>query len=124
MPLDATQLGETLGILLSLAWLLPLAGFAIEIFGGFLWTRQSKAAAYLAVLCIGTAFLLSAGALLCWGQTTRWSALAAGEEHVVEEASLEAAAASEGAAHPGAEAPDGHPPAASHENPTEAAAHA
>jgi NADH-quinone oxidoreductase subunit L len=123
MPSDATQLGETLGTLLTLAWLLPLAGFAVEIFGGFLWSRQSKAAAYLAVLCIGTAFLLSAGALLCWGQTTRWSALAAGEEHVVEEASREAAAAAEGAVHPGGEAPGEHPAAAPHENPTEAAAH-
>ena len=34
MPTDATQLGQTLGWLLTAAWLLPLAGFVIEIFGG------------------------------------------------------------------------------------------
>ncbi|MGE5193425.1 MAG: NADH-quinone oxidoreductase subunit L, partial [Deltaproteobacteria bacterium] len=78
-----TQLGQTLGTLLTAAWLLPLAGFAIEIFGGFWGTRKSKAAAYLAVLCIGTGFVLSASALVHWGKATGWSALKAehGGEH-------------------------------------------
>ncbi|MSR58736.1 MAG: NADH-quinone oxidoreductase subunit L [Planctomycetaceae bacterium] len=75
MPSDATQLGQTLSTLLTIAWLLPLAGFAIEIFGGFWGTRQSKAAAYIAVACIGTAFLCSVGALLYWGDQTDWAAL-------------------------------------------------
>jgi NADH-quinone oxidoreductase subunit L len=72
---EAIELGHTLGWLLRIAWLLPLAGFAVEIFGGFLWTRKSKTAAYLAVACIGTSFLLSAAALIYWGQTTEWAAL-------------------------------------------------
>src|SRR5262245_53892711 len=74
---EAIHLGKTLGTLLTAAWLLPLIGFAIEIFGGFWSGRRSKAAAYLAVACIGTGFFLSAGALLYWGKTTGWSALAA-----------------------------------------------
>ena len=44
--------GQTLELLLSFAWLALLAGFAIEIFAGYWSTRKSKAAAYLAVLCI------------------------------------------------------------------------
>ncbi|MBS0265563.1 MAG: NADH-quinone oxidoreductase subunit L [Planctomycetes bacterium] len=84
--MDATQLGTTLGTLLKLAWLLPLAGFTVEIFGGFWGSRKSKAAAYLAVACIAGAFILSASALLLWGTTTGWSALeshetAHGESH-------------------------------------------
>ncbi len=88
MPTDATQLGDTLKVLLGLAWLLPLAGFAIEIFGGFWGSRQSKTAAYLAVFCIGTGFVLSAAALVHWGRTTKWSAL---EEHHAGEPDLSAA---------------------------------
>ena len=81
MHSDATQLGQTLSTLLTIAWLLPLAGFTVEIFGGFWGTRHSKAAAYLAVACIGTAFLCSAGALLYWGTTTHWEALASHGSH-------------------------------------------
>ena len=53
--------------LLTVAWLLPLLGFAIEVFGGY-WqkSRKSKAAAGLAVACIGIAFVCSASAL-CLG---------------------------------------------------------
>jgi NADH-quinone oxidoreductase subunit L len=69
-----------LGRLLTLAWLLPLGGFAVEVFGGYLWGRKSKAAAYLAVACIGCGFLLSLSALLVWGRTTGWSALRTHEE--------------------------------------------
>jgi NADH-quinone oxidoreductase subunit L len=79
MPPEAIQLGRTLGTLLTLAWLLPLGGFAVEIFGGYLWSRKSRAAAYLAVLCIGTGFVLSAAALVHWGTTTGWSVLKADE---------------------------------------------
>ena len=75
MPTDATNLGQTLGTLLTLAWLLPLLGFTIEIFAGFWGTRKSQAAAYIAVACIGTSFLLSASALMYWGHTTEWAAL-------------------------------------------------
>jgi NADH-quinone oxidoreductase subunit L len=75
MPPEATQLGETLGKLLTAAWLLPLVGFAVEIFGGFWGSRKSKAAAYLAVFCIGMGFILSASALCHWGKVTNWSAI-------------------------------------------------
>jgi NADH-quinone oxidoreductase subunit L len=82
--MDAIQLGKTLGTLLTLAWLLPLAGFAVEIFGGFWGTRKSKAAAYLAVACIFGAFLLSLAALVCWKTTTGWTHAA--DEHRAGEA--------------------------------------
>ncbi len=87
MSPEATQLGQTLGKLLTAAWLLPLVGFAIEIFGGFLWSRKSKIAAYLAVLCIGTGFVLSASALCHWGKVTGWSAIQSdhGGAHAVAE---------------------------------------
>ncbi len=69
------MVGETLRNLLMIAWLLPLAGFAVEIFGGFWGTRQSKLAAWLAVGCIGAGFLCSASALVIWGQSNGWAAL-------------------------------------------------
>ena len=56
--------------LLSTAWLLPLVGFAVEIFGGY-WSHhvrggrfKSRLPAYIAVGCIGSGFLLSLSALL------------------------------------------------------------
>ena len=58
-----------------IAWLLPLCGFAIEIFAGFWGTRKSKTAAYIAVGCIGTAFVCSLSALLIWGFSTEWAAV-------------------------------------------------
>ena len=73
---------ETLGTLLTIAWLLPLAGFAIEIFAGYWGSRLSKAAAYCAVACIGTAFFCSFAALIYWGQQTHWSAFQTHGEHV------------------------------------------
>jgi NADH-quinone oxidoreductase subunit L len=111
---DATSLGDTLGWLLRIAWLLPLAGFAVEIFGGFWGTRKSKAAAYLAVACIGTSFLLSLAALVYWGQTTQWAALKSHEgkdPHPGGASATEAghpagAAQAEGAAHTEPGAPD------------------
>lgn len=74
------MLGETLKFWLMIAWLLPLAGFAVEILFGFGHfsknPRHSKAAAWCAVGCIGTGFLCSLIALLTWGQATEWSVLA------------------------------------------------
>ncbi|MED5447409.1 MAG: proton-conducting transporter membrane subunit, partial [Planctomycetota bacterium] len=56
--------------LLSTAWLLPLVGFVVEIFGGY-WSHharggrfKSRLPAYIAVSCIGGGFLLSLSALL------------------------------------------------------------
>lgn len=58
--------GNQLKWLLTAAWLLPLFGFSIEIFGGFWSSRTSKTPAYLAVGCIGAGFLLSLVALFTW----------------------------------------------------------
>ena len=66
------MVGETLRNLLMIAWLLPLAGFAVEIFGGFWGTRQSKLAAWIAVGCIAVGFLCSASALVIWGNANDW----------------------------------------------------
>jgi NADH-quinone oxidoreductase subunit L len=68
--------GQTLKILLGFAWLAPLAGFAIEIFGGYWSTRRSKAAAYLAVACIFLGFCASVAAFCVWGSATSWRAMA------------------------------------------------
>ncbi|HEV8002714.1 MAG TPA: NADH-quinone oxidoreductase subunit L [Planctomycetaceae bacterium] len=73
--------GSTLKLLLSFAWLAPLAGFAIEIFAGYWSTRRSKAAAYLAVLCIFLGFCASVAAFGVWGSRTGWAALTQHEEH-------------------------------------------
>jgi NADH-quinone oxidoreductase subunit L len=81
---------DSLKWLLGTAWLLPLIGFAIEIFGGSWGSRTSKTAAYIAVGCIGTGFLCSVIALLTWGNATHWSAL--GHEAVSEHATEGAAA--------------------------------
>src|SRR5690348_2254973 len=62
--------------LLAIAWLLPLAGFAVEIFAGWWQTsRKDKTAAGLAVACIATGFVCSFLALITWGQHTDWAAL-------------------------------------------------
>ncbi|MCA9081251.1 MAG: NADH-quinone oxidoreductase subunit L, partial [Planctomycetaceae bacterium] len=60
------QIGETLKWLLTVAWLLPLGGFLIEVFGASWSGRKSRAAAYLAVACIAAGFVCSFIALLTW----------------------------------------------------------
>lgn len=60
----------TLKTLLGIAWLLPLAGFAIEIFAGYWGERKSKVAAYMAIGCIATGFVCSAAALSTWLKAT------------------------------------------------------
>lgn len=65
-PEEYLAVGTTLKWLLTAAWLLPLLGFAVEIFGGYWSERTSKAPAYLAVACIGIGFLLSVAALGTW----------------------------------------------------------
>ncbi|MBL8811543.1 MAG: NADH-quinone oxidoreductase subunit L [Planctomycetaceae bacterium] len=69
------MVGETLRNLLMIAWLLPLCGFAIEIFGGFWGSRKSRLAAWIAVGCIATGFVCSASALLIWGRQNEWVVL-------------------------------------------------
>ncbi len=69
------MVGETLRNLLMIAWLLPLCGFAVEIFGGYWGSRKSRVAAWLAVLCIATGFVCSASALTIWGRSNGWAVL-------------------------------------------------
>ncbi|MFN9976159.1 MAG: hypothetical protein ACK58T_40305, partial [Phycisphaerae bacterium] len=64
-----------------LAWLLPLAGFAVEIFGGFWGTRRSRLAALLALGCIATGFVCSASALVVWGRSNHWVVLNRTADH-------------------------------------------
>src|SRR5262245_17138058 len=116
MPPDvATDLGKTLSALLALAWLLPLVGFSIEIFGGFWGTRKSKLAAYIAVACIGTAFVLSASALLYWKGQAHFTSFGShhGSGHDASHAGDDHAAA-EQPAHPAAAHAEEHPVAAGH----------
>ena len=79
MPAEET--GEILKWLLGIAWLAPLAGFAIEVFAGFWSSRLSKAAAYLAVGCIGLGFVCSTWALIHWGKQMNWAALQPAGHH-------------------------------------------
>lgn len=62
---------STLKTLLAIAWLLPLAGFVVEVFGGYWGDRKSKTAAYIAIACIATGFLCSSAALVTWLGATR-----------------------------------------------------
>ena len=80
------MVGETLRNLLLIAWLLPLCGFAVEIFGGFWGSRRSRVAAWLAVGCIATGFVCSASALTIWGNANGWSVLHHAEHHADEAA--------------------------------------
>ncbi|MFO0223412.1 MAG: NADH-quinone oxidoreductase subunit L [Planctomyces sp.] len=110
------MVGETLRNLLLIAWLLPLCGFAVEIFGGFWGSRRSRVAAWLAVGCIATGFVCSASALTVWGNSNGWSVLhhadhahaESGEKPADAHAEAHAAAADqhkvEDQAHGGAEA--------------------
>jgi len=60
------EVGSTLQWLLTAAWLLPLVGFLVEIFGGYWAGRKDKTPAYIAVGCIATGFVLSLIALFTW----------------------------------------------------------
>lgn len=96
--------------LLTIAWLLPLAGFVVEIY----WLRWShrlhKGAAYSAVACIGLGFLCSLSALIYWGNQTHWSALSEQEHHAANEVHGDGAAEGHAASPERAAPPhkDGH----------------
>jgi NADH-quinone oxidoreductase subunit L len=79
-PQNYEAVGYTLKLLLGLAWLAPLAGFAIEIFGGYWSTRRSKAPAYLAIACIFLGFCTSVAAFGVWSSWSGWSFLHRDEE--------------------------------------------
>ena len=73
--MDPQSTGELLRNLLTVAWLLPLAGFLAEIYW-LRWShRLSKSAAICAVACIGLGFVCSASALIVWGSRTHWEVL-------------------------------------------------
>ncbi len=69
-PEDYNLTATSLKWLLGAAWLLPLLGFVIEIFGGHWGGRKSKTAAWIAVGCIATSFLLSLSAMVTWRRAT------------------------------------------------------
>ena len=71
------MVGEVLiPTLLTIAWLLPLLGFAVELLHGKTGDRAvTKWPAWCAVACIGTGFLCSLFALLTWGQAGEWAVL-------------------------------------------------
>ncbi len=69
MASSIQQLGPMLMVLLTLAWLLPLVGFVVEIFGSRWARRSSKLPAWVAVGCIATSFVLSLAALTLWSGT-------------------------------------------------------
>lgn len=77
--MDPQPTGEVLRNLLTVAWLLPLAGFIAEIYW-LRWShRLSRSAAICAVACIGIGFLCSASALVYWGYKTDWAVLQSDE---------------------------------------------
>lgn len=51
--------GWSIAKLLTVAWLLPLIGFVIEVTAGYWGCRLKKTAAYIAIGCIGTGFVSS-----------------------------------------------------------------
>ncbi|MFZ4612006.1 MAG: NADH-quinone oxidoreductase subunit L, partial [Gemmataceae bacterium] len=75
------ETGDILMFLLTVAWLLPLAGFVVEIYWLCFSHRLNKGAAYCAVACIGLGFLCSFSALMYWGTQTNWAALSEPEHH-------------------------------------------
>ena len=76
------MVGETLKVLLTTAWLLPLAGFAVEILRGGKGDRSTTVwPAWCAVGCIGAGFVCSSAALVTWGYATGWTVLDAVETH-------------------------------------------
>ncbi len=118
-------LGNDLSLLLLVAWLLPLFGFVIEVFGGYWSTRLSKAAAYLAVGCIGGGFVCSVIAFSMWGGATHWAALedhagahgssgVAGEVHAADDAKDDAGHASDAGKHGDKKHAAGHATAEHH----------
>ncbi|MFM8725479.1 MAG: NADH-quinone oxidoreductase subunit L, partial [Planctomycetaceae bacterium] len=80
------MVGETLRNLLLIAWLLPLCGFAVEIFGGFWGSRRRRGAAWRAGGCIATGFVCSASALTIWGNSNGWAVLHRAGHHEADAA--------------------------------------
>ena len=103
------MVGETLRNLLMIAWLLPLAGFAVEIFGGFWGSRKSRVAAWMSVGCIATGFVCSFSALMIWGNSNNfWKVEHQSEHHAASghEAEEHATGDHADAGHPDASHPE------------------
>lgn len=85
------MVGETLKFWLMIAWLLPLAGFVVEIFFGFYSKnpRHSKSAAWVAVGCIGTGFVCSLIALSVWWNAGGSSVMESHDDHAAHAAGHE-----------------------------------
>lgn len=122
--------GETLRNLLTIAWLLPLIGFLVEIYA-LCWThRLSKTPAYVAVACIAIGFLCSFTALVTWGVQTDWAVFAPsdhGEHHAAGHAEdgsqAEEHPADKHHAEPASQADDeSHAEHADHDHPADALA--
>ncbi len=80
------MVGDTLKTLLTIAWLLPLFGFAIEMLWGRKGDRKTtKWPAWMSVGCIATGFLCSFAALMTWGSATHWAVLESHDEHEAHE---------------------------------------
>ncbi|WP_437227596.1 NADH-quinone oxidoreductase subunit L [Planctomicrobium sp. SH661] len=87
MSPELYQVGTTLQWLLTAAWLLPLLGFCVEIFGAYWSSRTSKTPAYLAVGCIVTGFVFSLIALCTWvdvADANLWSMRPAEDHHAAD----------------------------------------
>lgn len=115
--MDHQATGEVLKSLLTVAWLLPLAGFVAEIYWLRWSNRLSKSAAYCAVACIGIGFVCSASAMVYWGCSTDWAVLKPekhDEHHDAHSADHEAVSHAEGAASDGAHHAEAKPEEAQH----------
>ncbi len=89
------QIAPTLKWLLFSAWILPLAGFAVEVLGGYWGDRKNKLAAYIAVFCIAAGFVLSSLALIQWYGVTQQA------EHAAHAGATQGGQAGEVLAHHG-----------------------
>lgn len=119
------EVGNQLKWLLTAAWLLPLLGFVIEIFGGFWSSRTSKTPAYIAVGCIGAGFVLSAIALATWVDAADLDLLAFGgdETHAIAHEEDHAADHVESHEHAEETAPHEHAKSAEHAHAEHGRAH-
>jgi NADH-quinone oxidoreductase subunit L len=66
LKFDYMDINQTLPMLLGLAWLLPLASFALIVLFGPRMGKSGRGAGYLATFAIIAAFILSASALVLW----------------------------------------------------------
>ena len=117
--------------LLTTAWLLPLVGFAVEIFGGY-WSHhapggrfKTRLPAYLSVGCIGTGFLLSLTALILGVSDfdlSLWESADHGSQHSQSHQTTQAVAQFnvEDSAHPDSTHPDSTHPDSAHADSTHA----